>query len=179
MHPFHQASQRPSGRVAQDMGAPSVCRLYGDGRAAGGGQLRHQTEHATGRRSTLTDRRSRRRPRPDQLLRHMRQHREGGRSNQREIDVIAEEVIPKYCRGFASTDIGVTTPYRHQVTKAAHVLDQTEADTVHKFQGRQKQVVILTMVLDETWRGRTGPAFVDDPQLINAASRGRSSGSSW
>ena len=100
---------------------------------------------------------------------HMRQHREGGRSNQREIDVIAEEVIPEYCRGFASTDIGITTPYRHQVTKAADVLDQTEADTVHKFQGRQKQVVILTTVLDETWRGRTGLPFVDDPQLINVA----------
>jgi very-short-patch-repair endonuclease len=49
------------------------------------------------------------------------------------------------------------------------VLDQTEVDTVHKFQGRQKQVVILTTVLDETWRGRTGLAFVDDPQLINVA----------
>ena len=49
------------------------------------------------------------------------------------------------------------------------MLDQTEADTVHKFQGRQKQVVILTTVLDETWRGRTGLAFVDDPQMINVA----------
>jgi hypothetical protein len=100
---------------------------------------------------------------------HMRQHREGGRSNQREVDVIAQEVIPEYCQGFASIDIGITTPYRHQAAKAADVLDQTEADTVHKFQGRQKQVVILTTVLDETWRGRTGQAFVDDPQLINVA----------
>jgi hypothetical protein len=100
---------------------------------------------------------------------HMRQHREGGRSNQRELDVIAQEVIPKHCRGFAVTDIGVTTPYRHQASKAADVLDRTEADTVHKFQGRQKQVVILTTVLDETWRGRTGLAFVDDPQMINVA----------
>jgi very-short-patch-repair endonuclease len=100
---------------------------------------------------------------------HMRQHREGGRSNQREVDVIAQEVIPEYCRGFAETDIGVTTPYRRQATKAADVLDQTEADTVHKFQGRQKQVVILTTVLDETWRGRTGLPFVDDPQMINVA----------
>jgi Protein of unknown function (DUF2726)/AAA domain len=49
------------------------------------------------------------------------------------------------------------------------VLDQTEVDTVHKFQGRQKEVVILTTVLDETWRGRTGLPFVDDPQLINVA----------
>jgi hypothetical protein len=100
---------------------------------------------------------------------HMRQHREGGRSNQREVDVITQEVIPEYCRGFAGTEIGVTTPYRLQASKAADVLDQIEADTVHKFQGRQKQVVILTTVLDETWRGRTGLAFVDDPQMINVA----------
>jgi hypothetical protein len=45
---------------------------------------------------------------------HMRQHREGGRSNQREVDVITQEVIPEHRRGFARTDIGVTTPYRHQ-----------------------------------------------------------------
>ena len=65
---------------------------------------------------------------------HMRQHREGGRSNQRELDVITQEVIPQYCRGFAGADIGVTTPYRLQAAKAADVLDQAEADTVHKFQ---------------------------------------------
>jgi len=100
---------------------------------------------------------------------HMRQHREGGRSNQREVDVIDQEVIPRYCQGFAGTDIGVTTPYRRQVSKAADVLDQIEADTVHRFQGRQKQVVILTTVLDETRRGQTGIGFVDDPQLINVA----------
>jgi hypothetical protein len=100
---------------------------------------------------------------------HMRQHREGGRSNQREVDVIVQEVISRYCPDFAETDIGVTAPYRNQASKAADVLDQAEADTIHRFQGRQKQVVILTTVLDETWRGRTGLAFVDDPQMINVA----------
>lgn len=100
---------------------------------------------------------------------HMRQHREGGRSNQREIDVIVQEVIPRYCPGFARADIGITSPYRRQAGKAADVLDHVEADTVHKFQGRQKKVVIMTTVLDETWRGRTGQDFVDDPQLINVA----------
>ncbi|MGH3549316.1 MAG: C-terminal helicase domain-containing protein [Pseudonocardiaceae bacterium] len=69
-----------------------------------------------------------------------------------------------------STDIGITTPYRRQVHKVADALmDQIEADTVHKFHGRQKQVVILTTVLDEGWRGRTGLTFVDDPQKINVA----------
>lgn len=100
---------------------------------------------------------------------HMRRHRGGGRSNQREIDVIAQEVISNHCRGFADADIGVTTPYRLQADKTSDVLDQLEADTVHRFQGRQKQVVILTTVLDETWPGRTGLPFVDDPQLINVA----------
>jgi hypothetical protein len=101
---------------------------------------------------------------------HMRQHRGGGRSNQREVDVIVNEVIPQHCAGVLSTDIGITTPYRRQVDKVTDALiEEIEADTVHKFQGRQKQVVILTTVLDEGWRGRTGLAFVDDPRKINVA----------
>ena len=100
---------------------------------------------------------------------HMRQHREGGRSNQREVDVIIAGGDPGVLPDFPETDIGVTAPYRLQASKGADVLDQAEADTVHRFQGRQKQVVILTTVLDETWRGRTGLPFVDDPQMINVA----------
>jgi hypothetical protein len=105
---------------------------------------------------------------------HMRLHRSGGRSNQREVDVIINEVIPTYCPDVAGTDIGITTPYRRQVDRVADsLIDQIEADTVHKFQGRQRAVVILTTVLDETWRGRTGLKFADDPHLINVAvSRG-------
>jgi len=100
---------------------------------------------------------------------HMRQHRGGGRSNQREIDVIVEEVIRDHCQGFAGDDIGVTTAYREQADRAADVLDEVEVDTIHKFQGRQKQVVILTTVLDDTPRGRTGLPFADDPQKVNVA----------
>jgi AAA domain-containing protein/uncharacterized protein DUF2726 len=101
---------------------------------------------------------------------HMRQHREGGRSNQREVDVIAEEVIPRYCADTRDENIGITTPYRRQVDKIADALiDSIESDTVHKFQGRQKDVVIMTTVLDETWRGRIGTRFVDDPHLVNVA----------
>jgi AAA domain/Protein of unknown function (DUF2726) len=100
---------------------------------------------------------------------HMRQHRDGGRSNQREIDVIVEEVIRDHCQGFADDDIGVTTPYRRQADRAADVLDEFEVDTIHKFQGRQKQAIILMTVLDETPGGRTGLPFVDDPQKINVA----------
>lgn len=100
---------------------------------------------------------------------HMRRHREGGRSNRRELDVIAEEVVPLYCDGVAGRDIGITTPYRLQASRAADLLDQHEADTVHRFQGRQKRVVVLSTVLDDTWRDRTGLEFVDDPRLVNVA----------
>jgi very-short-patch-repair endonuclease len=100
---------------------------------------------------------------------HMRRHRAGGHSNQREIDVIPEEVIEQFCSEFADADIGITTPYRLQADKVGGVLDQLESDTVHGFQGRQKKVIILTTVLDETWRGRLGLRFVDDPHLVNVA----------
>jgi len=40
---------------------------------------------------------------------------------------------------------------------------------VHRFQGRQKWVVVLSTVIDDSWRGRTGLQFVDDPRLVNVA----------
>ena len=100
---------------------------------------------------------------------HMRKHREGGRSNQREVEVIESEVIPRFCAGVAAADIGITTPYRLQANKAGDVLDGIAADTVHKFQGRQKQVVVMTTVLDESRLGRMGLTFADDRRLINVA----------
>lgn len=100
---------------------------------------------------------------------HMRRHREGGRSNQREVEVIEAEVIPRFCADIAPADIGITTPYRRQADKAGDLLDGIAADTVHKFQGRQKQVVIMTTVLDETRDGRIGLKFVDEPRMINVA----------
>lgn len=101
---------------------------------------------------------------------HMRQHRGGGRSNRREIDVIREEVIPTYCPDTCHDKIAVTTPYRRQADMVAEALIKSiESDTVHKYQGRECDTVILTTVLDETWRGHTGTAFVDDPHLVNVA----------
>lgn len=104
---------------------------------------------------------------------HMRQHRGGGRSNQREVDVIVGEVIPQHCAGVPRTDIGITTPYRRQADKVTNAfveeIEKIDADTVHKYQGRQKSIMIMTTVLDETWRGQTGLPFVDDPQMINVA----------
>ncbi|MFD4461747.1 AAA domain-containing protein [Nocardia sp. NPDC058480] len=102
---------------------------------------------------------------------HMRRHRES-RSNQREIDVIEREILPTYCADFAATDIGVTTPYRKQVSKVTDaLLGAVEADTIHRFQGREKDVIVMTTVLDETSdpEEKGGLGFLDDPQKINVA----------
>ncbi|MFD3744029.1 AAA domain-containing protein [Nocardia sp. NPDC058633] len=104
---------------------------------------------------------------------HMRRHVAGSRSNQREIDVIEREILPKYCEGFAATGIGVTTPYRKQVSKVTDALvDAVEADTIHRFQGREKDVIVMTTVLDETSSDpddKYGLGFLDDPQKVNVA----------
>jgi hypothetical protein len=101
---------------------------------------------------------------------HMRQHLGGGRTNQREADVIAKEVLERFCSGTRHEDIGVVTPYRRQVDKVADALLNTiQADTVHKFQGREKEIIIMSTVLDETRDGNSGVDFVDSPQLVNVA----------
>lgn len=48
-------------------------------------------------------------------------------------------------------------------------IEKIDADTVHKYQGRQRDVMIMTTVLDETWSGRNGLRFVDEPHLVNVA----------
>jgi len=104
---------------------------------------------------------------------HMRQFRQGGKVNRREIEVIRSEVIPQLSREFTPDQIGLTTPYRKQANEAVDALieelSEIEADTVHRYQGREKPAIVMTTVLDETWRGQQGLRFVDDPRLINVA----------
>ncbi|MGV9545692.1 AAA domain-containing protein [Nocardia beijingensis] len=93
-----------------------------------------------------------------------------GRSNQREIDVILHEVLPWISADIPPHEVGVTTPYRRQANKATDALIETiESDTVHRFQGREKDAVVMTTVLDDTPSSRAALRFADDPQLINVA----------
>ena len=87
-----------------------------------------------------------------------------GHVNQRQIDVTMKEVLP----AFSDTEpenIGIIAPYRHQVEAMAAALENSriETDTVHKFQGREKDVILLTTVDDEITE------FSDDPYLLNVA----------
>lgn len=87
-----------------------------------------------------------------------------GHINQRQIDVTISEVLPRL-DGIASEDVGIITPYRAQVkefVKATHGTG-VEVDTVHKFQGREKDVIVITTVDDQV------TDFSDDPYLLNVA----------
>lgn len=93
-----------------------------------------------------------------------------GRINQREIDVIQREVLPQFCAEFEPGQIGVTTPYRKQADRVTDALIASiESDTVHSFQGREKEAIVMTTVLDESASGRRGIKFADAPELVNVA----------
>ena len=86
-----------------------------------------------------------------------------GRINQRQVEVIQQEVQPDLLRK-GMTDIGVIAPYRDQVTMLKKFLGPgVEVDTVHGFQGREKQAIIMSTVDNEIGE------FVDDPQMLNVA----------
>lgn len=85
-----------------------------------------------------------------------------GTYNQRQIDVIRDEILPH----LDINDIGIISPFRKQVTKLSREVDSSlgvEIDTVHKYQGREKDIVILTTVVDKE------NEFADDPNLLNVA----------
>lgn len=82
--------------------------------------------------------------------------------NQREIDVIKEEVLPSL--SYDTDEIGVIAPYNKQVNAVKSALEESiDVATVHKFQGREKDAIIMTTVDD------TITAFSDDPNLLNVA----------
>lgn len=106
---------------------------------------------------------------------HMRKVTRGnstGRYNQREIDVVEEimdDLGDDLCEK-GREEIGFVTPYRKQADKASEILGEgIECDTVHKYQGREKNVMIMSTVLDSTRDGQTGIKFVDDPHMVNVA----------
>lgn len=86
-----------------------------------------------------------------------------GHINQRQIDVISVEVLPKL-RKQGISDIGVIAPYRAQVASLQRALGgAVEVDTVHGFQGREKEAIIMSTVDNEIGD------FVDDPKMLNVA----------
>lgn len=80
--------------------------------------------------------------------------------NQREIDVIKQEVMPEYAN---SESVGIITPYRDQANEVNKALGQDIASTVHKYQGRECDTIIMSTVDNEPTE------FSDDANLLNVA----------
>jgi len=85
------------------------------------------------------------------------------KTNQRQIDMIINEIIPK--EKLEGIDLGIVTPYRNQTNalQQAFIRTQIKADTVDKFQGRENDVIILSTVDNEI------SEFTDNPNRLNVA----------
>ncbi|MDR2008354.1 MAG: DUF2726 domain-containing protein [Alphaproteobacteria bacterium] len=83
--------------------------------------------------------------------------------NQRQIDVIAKEIIPQ--QRLENCDLGIVTPYRNQTNALQKTFAGTQivADTVDKFQGRENEVIILCTVDNKI------STFTDNPNRLNVA----------
>ncbi|MEY8687511.1 AAA domain-containing protein [Bacteroides sp. AN502(2024)] len=95
-----------------------------------------------------------------QVVRTVKGNHARGHFNQREIDVIAQEVMPKY------TDMGsmgIITPYRNQAEEINKASGKDIASTVHKYQGRECDTIIISTVDNEPTE------FSDDANLLNVA----------
>ena len=89
-------------------------------------------------------------------------HHARGTFNPREIETIRREVLPSLpCE---PAEIGIISPYNEQVNALHRELGGgIDVATVHKFQGREKEAIILSTVDDQI------TAFTDDPNLLNVA----------
>lgn len=87
------------------------------------------------------------------------------RFNQRQIDEIREVVIPQVEKIVKKDEIGIITPYRNQTRalKQDNVFGELDISTVHKFQGREKEAIIISTVDNEI------SEFTDNPNMLNVA----------
>ena len=95
-----------------------------------------------------------------QVVRTVKGNHARGLSNQREIDVITQEVIPEYVD---MGTVGIITPYRSQAEEINKAIGTDIASTVHKYQGRECDTIIMSMV------DNAPTEFSDDPNLLNVA----------
>lgn len=102
-------------------------------------------------------------------MRRVTQGDKKGIYNQRELDVIIHEILAEPEFATDQENIGIVTPYRKQADEARRIISGgVQSDTVHKYQGREKDTMIMSTVLSGA-KGEHNLDFVDDPQMINVA----------
>ncbi|WP_420182737.1 AAA domain-containing protein [Haloarcula sp. KBTZ06] len=88
-----------------------------------------------------------------------------GNTNPAEADRIAEIVASYRSAGVPANDIGVIAPYRAQVAEISKRLPDVTVDTVDRFQGSSKEVIVISFVATGTL---DSPIF-EDYRRINVA----------
>ncbi|MCR6587683.1 AAA domain-containing protein [Campylobacter insulaenigrae] len=84
--------------------------------------------------------------------------------NFREIEIIKEEIIPELNTKIELKNLGIISPYNNQKDELKLHLDKNiQVDTIHKFQGREKDGIIISLV-DNKPRN-----FIDDPKMLNVS----------
>lgn len=88
-----------------------------------------------------------------------------GHYNQRQIDVINKEIMPELKRKLSGDEIGIVSPYNEQKIHLQDTInnENIQVDTVHKYQGREKDAIIITTVNNQI------SEFIDDPKMLNVA----------
>lgn len=82
------------------------------------------------------------------------------KANQREVDVVAQEILPTLD---SLSDVGIITPYNNQIELFSKQLPDIEVATIHKYQGREKDVIVMSVVDNQI------TDFTDNANLINVA----------
>ena len=102
---------------------------------------------------------------PIRVVRTTKGNHARGTVNYRQIETIIQEILPSLEKRF--TDIGIIAPYNNQVNALHTTLESSGrnyvAATVHKFQGREDDAIILSTVDNQVQE------FTDDPHLLNVA----------
>lgn len=98
-----------------------------------------------------------------------RAHSENNRTNETELESIDVEIIPM----IENADIGIMAPYNNQIEllKDRFADKNYKIETVHKFQGKECDCVILSAVADKIkyYDDDSKIDFMNSPNLINVA----------
>lgn len=102
---------------------------------------------------------------PILVVRTVKGNHARGKVNLRQVETITQEILPALEEQF--TDIGIIAPYNNQVNALHRALEASGrsyiAATVHKFQGREDDAIVLSTVDNQVQE------FTDDPHLLNVA----------
>lgn len=88
-----------------------------------------------------------------------------GHYNQRQIEIIDKEIMPELKQKLSVDEIGIVSPYNEQKIRLQDAInnENIQIDTVHKYQGREKDAIIITTVNNKI------SEFIDDPKMLNVA----------